>query len=97
MFINFANFYQHFIQGFSKIAALLKSSLKITKLSKLAPKVFKADNYKVVDNDNSKTNKTVINLFKNNKFRNFIYISNIRVTRKPTFLTFNTKKVFNYL
>lgn len=32
VFINFANFYLHFIQGFSKIAALFTSILKTTKL-----------------------------------------------------------------
>ena len=40
VFIGFANFYQRFIQGFSKIAAPLTSMLKTTKSSGLAPKVF---------------------------------------------------------
>ena len=48
---------------------------------------------KVVD----KFNKTVINSSKSNKSWNFIYISNIRATQKPIFLTSNVKKVFNNL
>ena len=32
VFLNFANFYQQFIQGFSRIAALLTSMLKTTRL-----------------------------------------------------------------
>ena len=43
VFISFANFYQRFIRGFSKIAAPLTSMLKTTKLSdNLATKLFRA-------------------------------------------------------
>ena len=71
VFIGFANFYQYFIQGFSKIAILLTSRLKITGLSKSAPKAFKADDNKVVGGNGSRTNGIVVNLSKNKKIPNF--------------------------
>ena len=49
------------------------------------------DYNKIVDNS-SRTNKTVMNLYKN-----LIYISNIEVIRKLIFLTFNNKKILNHL
>ena len=39
----------------------------------------------------------IINLSKNTKSRNLTYILNIKVIRKPNFLTPNAKKTFNYL
>ena len=39
----------------------------------------------------------IVNLSKNNKSRNLMFMPNIRVIEKPTFLTPNSKKVFNYL
>ena len=63
----------------------------------MAPKTFKADDNKVVGSSSNRANKTVVNLFKNNKFRNSTYIPNIGATRKPIFLNPNAKKVFNYL
>ena len=71
--------------------------LKITRLSDPTLKVFKADNNKVVDSSNSKTNETVVNLSRNNKSRNSTYMPNIEAMGKPNFLIFNTKKIFNYL
>ena len=41
-----------------------------------------------------------MNLFnksKNNKFGNLMCVSNIEATKKPIFLIFNTKNVFNFL
>ena len=50
VFIYFANFYRRFIQGFSKIAALLTSMLKTTESSKvLAPKTFRANGNEVIE------------------------------------------------
>ena len=46
--IDFANFYWHFIQGFSRIATLLISLLKATELLDSASKTFKADEDEVV-------------------------------------------------
>ena len=63
----------------------------------MAPKALKANNNKVVDDDNSKTNKTIINLFKNNKSKNSTYMLNIGATKKPSLLTFHTENIFNYL
>ena len=65
-------------------------------MKKSVPKTFKADNDEIFNN-NGIVNKTVINSTKNNKSRNFTYMPNIRATEKPIFLTFNAKKVFNYL
>ena len=71
--------------------------LKITKSLDLALKAFKANNNKVVNNDGNKTNKTIVNLYKNNKSRNLTRMPNIKAMKKSTFLTFNAKKTFNYL
>ena len=97
MFIGFANFYQHFIKNFSKIATLLTFLLKTIRLSNLISKALKADDNEVVNSGNVRANKTVVNLSKNNKFRNSIYISNIKAIKKPSFLTSNAKKTFKYL
>ena len=59
--------------------------------------MFKHNENEIVKDSGSETNKTVVNLFKNNKFRNLMYISNIRAIKKPHFLIFNAKKTFNYL
>ena len=71
--------------------------LKITGLSNLALKVFKADNNKIVDNSDGRANKTVMNSFKNNKSRNLICMPNIKAIRELIFLSTNAKKTFNYL
>ena len=70
--------------------------MKAIRSSDLAPKVFRPNNNKVVK-VRRRANETIVNLFKNNKSRNSIYMSNIKVTGKPTFSTPNTKKIFNYL
>ena len=60
--IGFANFYRHFIQGFSRIAAPLTSMLKKTGSSEeLALKAFKVGNNEVVGGDG---NETIVNLSK---------------------------------
>ena len=97
MFIDFANFYQRFFQSVSRIVALLTSLLKTTESSKLVPKTFRGDDNEVVDDDDSKINKMVVNLFKNYKSRNSTYIPNIRATKESNFLNSNAKKVFNHL
>ena len=38
----------------------------------------------------------VMNLAKNNKFKNLTYILNIEAIKKPSFLISNAKKAFNY-
>ena len=96
VFINFANFYRRFIQGFSRIAAPLTSLLKTTGSSDSASKAFRTNDNEVVGGGGS-ANKTVVNLSKNDKSRNSTRVSNIRATGKPNFLTFDAKKAFNHL
>ena len=100
VFISFANFYRHFIQNFNRIAALLISMLKTTRLfQKLALRVFKADNNKIVEDDGGRADEMVVNSSKskNKKSRKLTYMPNIGATKKPNFLTSNTKKGFNHL
>ena len=94
MFIVFANFYQHFIQGFSKFFVLFTLLLKITGLLNLIPKAFKADDNKIVGIV-CKANKMAINL--SNKSKNSTYILNTEAIKKSNFLTPNAKKTFNHL
>ena len=58
--------------------------------------MFKIDNNKII-RDDGKANKTIVNLFKNHKSKNWIYMLNIRTIEKFTFLTSNAKKIFNHL
>ena len=97
MFIGFVNFYQRFIRGFSKIVVLSISLLKTTGSSNLGLKVFKADDNEVVGGGGDRANKTIVNLFKNNKSRNLIHMPNIGATRKHNFLTSDIKKALNHL
>ena len=64
--------------------------------------MFKANNNEVVKNNSDKANKKFINSFKfnqlkNNEFKKLIYVLNIKAKKKLIFLTFNTKKIFNFL
>ena len=97
VFISFANFYECFIQGFSRIAIPLTSLLETTGLSKSALKAFRTDYNEVVGGGGGGATGTVVNLSKNKKSRNLTRIPNIRTTKKPNFLTPNTKKAFNHL
>ena len=82
----------------SIIIILLTFLLKTTKLSeKLALKAFSTNDNEIVDGYGSRANKTVVNLSKNKKSRNLIYIPNIIATEEFTFLTPNVNKIFNYL
>ena len=96
MFIGFAKFYQCFIKGFSRIAALLTSLLKTIRLSNSASKTFRADDNKVVGSG-GRANETVRNLSKNDKSRNSTRVSNIGAIRESNFLTPDAKKAFNHL
>ena len=93
MFIDFANFYQCFIQGFSRIATPLTSMLKIIRLSKqLGLKTFRTDDDEIVDDSGSRVNEMVRNLSKN-----LTLITNIGAIEEPNFLILDAKKAFNYL
>ena len=96
MFIGFINFYQRFIKDFNRIAISLIFLIKTTGSSNLALKAFKSDDNKIVGVD-GRTNRTVVNLFKNEKSRNLMHVLNIKATRKLIFFDCNTKKIFNYL
>ena len=72
--------------------------LKITKLSNLALKTFKANNNEVVK-ISGKAYKIFKNLSKSKKLKNkkSENLTYIKVIEKPIFLTFNAKKIFNHL
>ena len=63
----------------------------------MAPKAFKADNNKVVDDDDGKANRTVVNVSKNEKSKKLTRMLNIRVMSELNFLIPNAKKIFNHL
>ena len=93
VFIGFANFYWRFILGFSRIALSFIFLLKTTRLfEKLAPKIFKVDDNKIVNDNGSKINKTSVNLSKN-----LTHVPNIDVKKQLIFLIPNAKKTFNSL
>lgn len=63
-------------------------------------KIFKTSNNKNINNN--KVNDIIkifsqFNKLKNNKSEILIHLLNIETIKKPIFLTFSTKKVFNYL
>ena len=96
--IGFANFYQCFIRGFSRIAAPLTSILKTTWSSaKLAIRAFRAGNNEIVGGGCGRADETVVNLSKNKKSMKLTYMPNIGAMRRPNFLTPNAKKAFNHL
>ena len=71
--------------------------LKITRILNLAPKVFKANNNKVIRVNSDRANEIVVNSsnkLKNEKSKNQMCIGAIR---KSIFLIFNAKKTFDNL
>lgn len=95
VFIDFASFYWHFIQGFSRIAIILILILKSIIFLELALKMFIADSNEVVkDDSNAKANKTFKNFFKSKKSKNITYI---KAMKKTIFLIVSIKNVFNRL
>ena len=67
--------------------------LKTTKLfKKLALKIFKANNNKIVGSDSGRANETIWNSSKN-----LMHMLNIRVMGEPNFLTLDAKRAFNHL
>ena len=96
VFIGFANFYQCFIEGFSRIEALLTSILKMTGLSDLVPRLLGAN--KII-RGGGKALETIKNLSKckkskNAKSENPTHI-NTRAMRELIFLFPSTKRAFN--
>ena len=93
VFIDFANFYRRFIQGFSGIAAPFTSMLKTMGSSEeSALKKFRVDDDEVVGGGGGRANETV-----KNSSRKSTRIWNIRATGEPNFLNPNSKKAFNHL
>ena len=66
----------------------------------MALKTFKTSYNEIVKSNKGRANKIIVNFsnnLKNNKFKNLIYMLNIKAIKKSIFLTFNAKKFFNYL
>ena len=81
MFIRFANFYRHFIQGFNKIAASLTSILKTNPQLADALPATGIDNSKVVGSNGRNYRKSAKSNFTNL----------MRRVKEPSFLTPGTK------
>ena len=95
VFINFANFYRRFIQGFSRIAAPLTSMLKtIGSSEELAPRAFRAGNDEIVEGSGGRADETVMDssTSKNEKSRKSTRVPNVGATGEPNFLTFDAKE-----
>ena len=90
VFIGFANFYQRFIRGFSRIVTPLTSMLKMTGSLDLA----KRDNDNEVVGGGSDKNLSKSKKSKNTKFG---IQTRIRATGEPTFLTPGAREAFNQL
>ena len=95
VFIGFANFYQQFIQGFSRIAAPFILMLKTTRSWNSAPRLG-ADNNEFVGGGGKANDK---NLSKSKKSKNVKSGVQTRLgaTGESTFLTPNARKAFNQL
>ena len=101
VFVGFANFYRHFIRGFSRIAAPLTSMLKTTGSSDSAPKAFRVDDDEVVG-VGGRSNETVKNSSKSKRSKNdkseiSTRPSDIGATGEPMFLTPGARGAFNHL
>ena len=94
VFIGFPNFYWRFIQGFSKIAALLTLMLKTTGLLDSALRRLEANGDEVIRSDHDDRNLSKSKKSKNVKSEILMHIEAIR---KPMFLTFGARKAFNQL
>ena len=94
VFIDFANFYQRFIQGFSRIAARLTSILKTTGSLNSVLRELGAD--KVIGGD-SKANDRNLRKSKKLKYAKSRIQTHIRAMREPIFLSSSAREVFNQL
>ena len=90
VFIGFANFYQRFIHGFSRIAAPLTPMLKMTGLSDLTQGGLGTN--EVIGGGGKTDDRNPIKKSKNAKAR---IQTHIGVTGESTFLTPSAKEVFN--
>ena len=84
MFIAFANFYRRSIQGFSKIAALLNSMLKISLELTGALPVTNVSNSEVVSSSGGNDRKSAKSIF----------TKPVRKVEEPSFLTPDARQAF---
>ena len=84
MFIGFANFYRRFIQGFSKIAALLTSMLKTSPQPAGALPATAVDDSEVVGSSGGNEGKSAKSDF----------TKPVRRAEEPSFLTPDTRLAF---
>ena len=87
VFIGFANFYQRFIQGFNKIAALLTSMLKTSLLLTGILPTTGIDDSKVVRSRGRNDKKSAKSDFS----------KPLHKVEEPSFLTLDTRRVFTEL
>ena len=90
VFIGFANFYQQFIQGFSRIATPFTSLLKMTRLSDLPQR---NDDDEIVGGGGGRN----LSKFKKSKNAKSGIQIRIRAMEEPIFLTPGAKEAFNQL
>ena len=95
VFIGFANFYQRFIQGFSKIAVLFTLMLKTTRSLDLAARLGTNDD-KVVGGG-SKADDQNLSKSKKSKIVKSGVQTRLGAMGEPTFLTPSVKEAFNQL
>ena len=87
VFIGFANFYRRFIQGFSKIAASLISTLKTSPQSAGALLATAVDNSEVVGSSGRNEKKSAKSDF----------TKPMRRAKEPSFLTLDARQAFTQL
>ena len=101
VFIGFANFYWHFIKGFSKIATALTAMLM--KTGSFVASAFRVDDDKVVGGRDAVggsaigSSNVLRKLAKSKSRRNSGHFGNSNDLEEPKFLTFNAKEAFSRL
>ena len=94
VFIGFANFYQQFIQGFSKIAVSLTSMLKTIRLLDLTLRELVANDNEVIRSGSKVDNRNLSKSKKSKNVKSGIQTL-VGAMEESTFLTSGTKEVFN--
>ena len=84
VFIRFANFYQRFIQSFSKIVALLTSMFKTSPQPADTLPATAVDNSEVIESNGRNIEKSAKSDF----------TKPVRIAEEPSFLTPNTRRAF---
>ena len=111
VFLSFANFYQHFIQGFSKIAGPLTSILRTSSpigLSTILQSINMADEDEVCESNSNKTNLSNPSALTRSTGAGYLTSGGakrggdntkkcVKVARRSDYLTLAAKKAFNHL